>query len=178
MQLSRLSSRASAVTMLAGEIQQAEIVLLNIGGRLLQTELSTLTAVPSSHLAQLARHCQNYPQQPIFLDRNPKARGVIYLLTASYTSRLGVGGFSAKVNSKLNINDASLSHCRVPFDFDDGRPFDDIFQVFEELLEQLRAAKFGEDAYISSKDVEGLRALEREAKHFALDGKVIPQVYR
>ena len=66
----------------------------------------------------------------------------------------------------------------MPFDFDDGRPFDDIFQVFEELLEQLRAAKFGEDAYISSKDVEGLRALEREAKHFALDGKVIPQVHR
>lgn len=61
------------MTLLAGEIQQAEIVILNIGGRLLQTELSTLTAVPSSHLAQLARHWQSYPQQTIFLDRNPRA---------------------------------------------------------------------------------------------------------
>lgn len=71
MQLSRRSSRASAVTLLAGEIQEAEVVLLNIGGRMLQTELSTLTVVPSSHLAQLAKHWQTFPQQPIFLDRNP-----------------------------------------------------------------------------------------------------------
>ena len=58
--------------MLDGVIRQAEIVLLNIGGRTLQTELSTLTVVPSSHLAQLAKHWQDFPRQPIFLDRNPK----------------------------------------------------------------------------------------------------------
>lgn len=68
----RLGTRFSALTVVNGEVQQTEIVSLNVGGRILTTELSSLTAVPESHLAQLAIAWQAFPHQTIFLDRNPQ----------------------------------------------------------------------------------------------------------
>ena len=68
----RLSARLPALTVVHGEVRQTDWVALNVGGRLLQTELGSLTAVPDSHLAQLATAWQSFPHQQIFLDRNPQ----------------------------------------------------------------------------------------------------------
>ena len=68
----RLGARLPALTVVHGEVRQTEWVALNVGGRLLQTELGTLTAVPDSHLAQLATAWQSFPHQQIFLDRSPQ----------------------------------------------------------------------------------------------------------
>lgn len=69
-----------AAKMLALKSQQQELVTLNVGGILYQTNKATLQADPSSILASIASTCRHGPSRrnfDFFLDRNPRHYGFI-----------------------------------------------------------------------------------------------------